>query len=311
MQSMVDAWEQALRAAGASALTVRQYAGTMRQFERWLSEQGRTLRTVRASDVVAWSRARDWAPVTRRLYLVVLARFFAWARASGRGQRNPMTVVRRELVVIQRRARAGEGRARRVLTDDEDRAVREAIEWTTRRDWRALGHLLRYAGLRVGEVCRQPGAPDGGLLIDDIDWVRATVRVRGKGGAVEVALLEVATVEALVRYLAASGNRKSGPVFVSPSGHVRTTRWGQGVVRRLGRAAGVARRLTPHMLRHTFATRMLEAGADLRAVQRFLRHRKIATTTTYADYTMPDALRRQFDLARSARQEKQVVSSKE
>ncbi len=142
---------------------------------------------------------------------------------------------------------------------------------------RAIVRLLFDLGLRRAEVC--------GLDVADVDLRAATVAVLGKGRAEKARLtLPPATAAALAAWLAARGPGP-GPAFVSLSrahrGHRLTGQAVYVVVRQLGEAAGV--RARPHGLRHAAVTAALDSGADVRAVQRFSRHRSLQTVVRYDD----------------------------
>lgn len=150
---------------------------------------------------------------------------------------------------------------------------------------RALVELLYGAGLRVAELTA--------LDVRDADLVRGDVRVRGKGGRDRVVPLPEKARRALGAYLAArrSGAGAAQPLFTA----LRVRRDGPrrlGVrdVRRLlrGRArrAGVAERVHPHRLRHSYATHLLDMGADLREIQELLGHASLATTEKYTAVSM-------------------------
>lgn len=170
----------------------------------------------------------------------------------------------------------------RVLRVDEVSRLLEAPDAGTalgRRD-RALLELLYASGARVGEVC--------GLDLPDLDLPQQQVLLDGKGGKQRIVPLGVPAVDALRTYLGAAR-----PTFL-PSGAVATTdavflgvrggrlgtRDARTVVERAARAAGVGH-VTPHTLRHTAATHLLDGGADVRQVQEVLGHSSLATTQRY------------------------------
>jgi integrase/recombinase XerC len=151
----------------------------------------------------------------------------------------------------------------------------DADDPAARRD-RALLELAYSSGLRLSELV--------GLNHGDIDRGGGTLRVRGKGRRERVVPAGRPALEALQRYLA-GGKRNAGrgdePIFVNPRGARLSGRTVQRVVsRRLGQvAAGLG--VSPHALRHSFATHLLDRGADLRAIQELLGHRSLATTQVY------------------------------
>lgn len=144
-----------------------------------------------------------------------------------------------------------------------------------RRD-RALIEVAYSVGLRVSELV--------GLNHGDVDGRAGLVRVRGKGRRERIAPIGRTALAALDRYLEGERRATAGPaepVFRGPSGRRLVVRTVQRVVRRrlLGLAAGL--KVSPHTLRHSFATHLLNRGADLRAIQELLGHRSLRTTQIY------------------------------
>jgi integrase/recombinase XerD len=146
-----------------------------------------------------------------------------------------------------------------------------------RRD-RAMLELLYATGLRVSELVS--------LELNDVDLETRVLVARGKGSKERVVPVGAPAAEAIRAYLAGARGlllrgRRSKDLFVTPRGG-RMTR--QGFAKLLGRharAAGLGRRVSPHRLRHSFATHLLEGGADLRAVQAMLGHADVSTTQIY------------------------------
>ena len=155
-----------------------------------------------------------------------------------------------------------------------------------RRD-HALLELLYATGIRVAECC--------GLDGTDVDRSHGTVRVLGKGDKERVVPVGEVALEAIDAYLAARG-RPDGPLFTNARGGRLTTRSAQRIVGRQARLSGTSRRVTPHTLRHTFATHMLGEGADLRLIQELLGHRRLSTTQRYT-HVSPEHLMKVYDAA--------------
>ena len=146
-----------------------------------------------------------------------------------------------------------------------------------RRD-RAILEVLYGAGLRVSEA--------SGLRVPDLLFSDQLLRVRGKGNRERIVPIGRAAIEAVESYLAEGRPRFVGPKasdFVFLSAHKRAfSRMGLWqVVHRWVKFAGIDKRVTPHTFRHTFATHLLEGGADLGAVQAMLGHQSLATTQIY------------------------------
>jgi integrase/recombinase XerD len=137
---------------------------------------------------------------------------------------------------------------------------------------RAILEVLYASGLRVSEVC--------GLNIHDID--EATVRVKGKGGKERIVPIAAAAVRAVDHYLGHfRGEAEAEALFLNGKGKRidRMVVWKR--VKFYAAKAGIGKRISPHTLRHSFATHLLDNGADLRVIQEMLGHASVATTDRY------------------------------
>lgn len=151
---------------------------------------------------------------------------------------------------------------------DDPRALRD----------KAMLEVLYATGMRVSELV--------GLPLNSVDLVVGYVRCVGKGSKERIVPLGSSAVEHLRRYLELSrprllGNRLSPYLFVGRRGRPLTRQCFWGLIRRYANQAGIARRVSPHMLRHSFATHLLQRGADIRSVQMMLGHSDISTTQIY------------------------------
>ncbi len=146
---------------------------------------------------------------------------------------------------------------------------------------RALMELLYAAGIRVSELV--------GLNTADLDLRDGLLRVRGKGRKERVALIGRPARQALAAYLREGRPRLAtgaqDALFLNHKGGRLSVRGVQGLVRKYALAAGLDQRIFPHLLRHTFATHMLEGGADLRVLQELLGHASINSTQIYTHVT--------------------------
>ena len=147
---------------------------------------------------------------------------------------------------------------------------------------RALFELLYATGLRVSEAA--------GLDVDDLDLTARMVRAQGKGRKerivpfgeeAEDALRDWLRVRGALRGRTISHDASGEPLFVNSRGGRLTTRSMARALKRRLRAAGLPEEISPHALRHTFATHLLQAGADLRAIQELLGHASLSTTQKY------------------------------
>jgi site-specific recombinase XerD len=158
---------------------------------------------------------------------------------------------------------------------------------------RVLMEVLYATGMRVSELC--------GLKIQDYDQQAMEMKVLGKGARERVVLLNQSANEWLQKYLREIWVRLSGgkqpepdnPLFISRQSTRLSSRSVHRIVLKHARAAGIEKPITPHTLRHTFATHLLEGGADLRVVQDLLGHTTISTTQIYTHVSV-ERLRRVY-----------------
>jgi integrase/recombinase XerD len=174
----------------------------------------------------------------------------------------------------------------KALTEDEVAGLLAAVgrdSPSALRD-RAILEVLYGTGVRISELV--------GLSIGDMDLESATIRVLGKGSKERIVPLGRFASAALADWLGPAGRPKLEPkrwarrgdaeaVFLNTRGGRLSRAGAWGVVRRYGDRAGLGNRLTPHVLRHSCATHMLDRGADIRVVQELLGHASVATTQVY------------------------------
>jgi len=222
---------------------------------------------------VAFLTTRGYARRTIARHVASLRRYFDWLRRRGRIEVDPSARLS---------APGHDGRLPRVLRRDEIEVLLDVgppptddpIEAALAQRDTAVLEILYGSGLRVAEVC--------GLRPVDIDLDRARLTVWGKGSKQRVVPLSEPAVDALRRWLGSGrdvlidADTPADAVFVNRRAHPLTPRDVRRILDR--RAAGPAH---PHALRHTFATHLLDGGADLRAVQELLGHADLATTQLY------------------------------
>jgi len=264
---------------GRSANTLAAYRRDLDGYTRWLAEHGSSIRTVeraaldrfvnerRASGAAASSVARQLAAVR------MLHRFLA-----EEGLRNDDPAADVEGVKVP----AG---IPHPLTEDEVSALLGAVVGTdavAKRD-RALLEFLYATGARISEAC--------GLSLSDIDRDHRVVRLFGKGAKERLVPFGRIADAAMGEWLA-EGRQHLEPlrwarrgdqeaVFLNTRGARLTRQAAWAVVRKYGEAVSLADRLSPHVLRHSCATHLLDHGADLRIVQEMLGHASISTTQVY------------------------------
>lgn len=267
---------------GASPHTVRAYEGDLRRFAEFLGGEGGLLdgRVDRPAvrRFLGELHARGYQRSSIARTLACLRTFYEYFVREGRIAANPVRPV-----PTPRRDR----KLPRFLEEEDVRRLLEdgpADGFGALRD-RALLEVLYGGGLRVSEAV--------GLDLGDLDLAEGTARVRGKGGKERLAPLGSEAARALAAYLPeraarleAAGRVGEGALFLNKNGGRLDVRSVRRLLRRRADAAGIRARVTPHTLRHSFATHLLNRGADLRAVQELLGHEDLATTQIYTHVTV-------------------------
>lgn len=264
----------------ASPHTLRSYRSDLVEFTRAVAGgiESADSRAIRGFLVSLHARGLDAVTVARKLAAV--RSFYRFLVRRGVVERNPARETR------------GPRRAQKLvsfLPIDEATALVDAraLGGAARDRDVAILELLYATGLRVSELT--------GLDVEAVDRTERTVRVLGKGRKERIVPYGAPAARALERYLAPRPAAR-GALFVNARGGRLTDRSVRNVVRRAARSAGVVRRVTPHTLRHTFATHLLDAGADLRAIQELLGHSRLSTTQRYT-HVGTDQLMRVYDAA--------------
>lgn len=262
-----------------SPFTVRNYAADISDFLQFLGGEGgippeRVDRLVLRRYLASLSeRGIVRASVARKLS--ALRSFFHYLVRERGFPSDPMTTV-----FPPKRER----RLPSFLTEEEVSRLLEAPETPTpqgSRD-RALLELLYASGLRVSEIV--------GLDLKDVDLKSREIRVWGKGSKERMVLIGRPAAAALAAYLLEGrprllGRGREQALFLNRYGRRLAERRVQLTLERYARKAGIERRVYPHLLRHTFATHMLDGGADLRVVQELLGHTSLASTQVYTHVT--------------------------
>lgn len=266
----------------ASPHTLRAYGGDLRRFADFLGGEESLLdgRVDRAAlrRFLADLHARGYGKSSIARTLACLRTFYEYFVRAERIAANPVRPV----------PTPRQDRKLPRFLEEED--VRRLLEEGTGdgfnglRD-RALLEVLYGGGLRVSEAV--------GLGVGDLDLSEGTARVLGKGGKERLAPLGSAAARALEAYLPeraarleALGRWGEEALFVNRNGQRLNVRTVRRILRRRADETGIRGRVTPHMLRHSFATHLLNRGADLRTVQELLGHENLATTQIYTHVTV-------------------------
>ncbi|MBU2591116.1 MAG: tyrosine recombinase XerC [Nitrospinota bacterium] len=276
---------------GASPHTVRNYLSDLTQFFSFLEDSGDT--DIRNVDKIAirlylaslYRGEVKGSSVARKIS--TLRSFFKYLCREGYLDKNPASQVTLPKV---------EKKLPHFLSVDEAFALVEmpkGEQVAVLRD-RAIMELLYATGIRVSELV---SLNDG-----DIDLADSMARVTGKGNKERLVPIGEKAIEAMNSYLALRDNIPKGgkegahPIFMNMRGGRLTDRSVRNIVDRYSRLASIRQHVSPHSLRHSFATHLLEGGANLRIIQELLGHSSLSTTQKYT-HTNLDYLMKVYDAA--------------
>jgi len=265
---------------GRSPNTISAYRRDLRRYTEWLRERGRTVTEVEETDIVdhvAALRAQGLAPASVARALVSVRSLHRFLAEEGRVALDPSGQVERPQVP--------KGLPKALSEEEVERLLAAPVGDgpIARRD-RAILEVLYGTGLRVSELV---GLSLGALDLDD-----ALLRAFGKGSKERIVPVGGHAVRALVAWLGEGGRPELVPaqwrrrsdaeaVFLGARGGRLTRQGAWDILRRHADRAGLTGALSPHVLRHSCATHMLDHGADIRAVQELLGHASISTTQVY------------------------------
>jgi integrase/recombinase XerD len=265
---------------GRSPNTLAAYRRDLQAYWSWLAERGVALGAVTEDDVVAyvhWQRDAGKAPSSVARALVAIRSLHRFLALEGLAPGDPAVDVEVP--------RVPQGLPKALTEDEVERLISAVVgdDGAARRD-RAMLEVLYGSGLRISELV--------GLSLRDLDLEAGLVRVLGKGNKERVVPLGRLSIEALQAWLSTGGRPQLEPerwarrgdadaLFLNQRGGRLSRQGAWAVVRRYGDKVGLGERLTPHVLRHSCATHMLDHGADIRTVQELLGHASISTTQIY------------------------------
>ncbi len=292
MKALIEKFDTYLAVEkNASIHTRKSYTRDLRQFEGFLKgypklkslEDGEVdVRAIEAGALTAFvaSLYGAVAKVSIARKLSTLRSFFRFLAREGIVKTNPAELISSPRV---------EKYLPMVLTVEEAKGLVEAptapVEAlrakdrpvkTIFRDWAVL-ELLYSSGIRVSELV--------GINVRDLDLEEGSVRVTGKGRKERIALVGSHAQGAIRLYLKESGTKegtgRKTPLFTGRQGAPISQRTIQRIVKTYTKKSGIDKRPTPHTLRHSFATHLLDAGVDLRVIQEMLGHASLSTTQRY------------------------------
>ena len=268
-----------------SPLTIGLYKREIEEFGDFLKTQGleawsQADRAV-ARKYLAMLASQGYAKASMARRVAELRSFYRFMLREGLLQENPLAALK---------APKAEKRLPEFLTVQETVALLSVPNITTPlglRD-RAILEMLYASGIRVSELI--------GLKLGDVTPSQGEALVWGKGAKERIVLVGQPALRALETYLRDArplllGKKQSNAIFLNRLGQRFSVRGVQRLMHDASHAAGLTRSITPHTLRHTFATHLLDGGADLRMVQELLGHASVSTTQIYTHVTQAHARR--------------------
>lgn len=260
---------------GLSRNTLQAYRGDLVHYASWLLKRGRDVIEADTSDILDYlsglSGSQSGSARTTARRLSSLRRLYEYLLRENRVNVNPLLHIESPRL----------GRSLPTsLTEEEVESLLHAPDRQTAQGERdcAMLELLYATGLRVSELV--------GLSMQQVNLRQGVVRVSGKGNKERLVPLGEEASLCLRRYLKTAragilGSRRSDALFPSNRGRAMTRQAFWYMVKRYALQAGISKRLSPHVLRHAFATHLINHGADLRVVQMLLGHSNISTTQIY------------------------------
>ncbi|MFA5506681.1 MAG: site-specific tyrosine recombinase/integron integrase [Vulcanimicrobiota bacterium] len=264
--------------------TVEEYEMDLAVFMEWLEPlfqdgmrfEELDLRTVR--EFLAHLRHdKSYTPSGLNRKIACLKGYFAYLEFEKLLSTNPMTRVRsaKERKTLPKTLSPEEISA--LLDTVEERLEKTKFQDLKLRD-RAIFELFYATGIRLSELV--------GLKVDDIDFDRLTLRVLGKGGKERVVFFNDTAAVALEEYLIATPrSAPGGPVFLNRYGARISQRGVEKMFAQVLQESGLDKHASPHTLRHSFATHLLEGGSDLVTIKELLGHESLQTTQVYTNLT--------------------------
>jgi len=268
--------------------TVRNYISDIQQFGEFLKEGNiGTFTTINQDDIrsyLARLYRRKVKKTTISRKLASVKTFFKFLLREGKIHSNPAEALQ---------GPKSEKYLPAFLSVDEAiglLGVKFASDVMGLRD-KAMLEMLYSTGVRVGELT--------GMDVEDVDFSRSLVRVRGKGRKERIIPIGEPALRALEKYLEKrravvpdnqTGDKVHVPLFKNRQGTRLSSRSTARILDKYTRASGMGKKISPHVMRHTFATHLLDAGADLRAIQELLGHKSLSTTQKYTSLSVSKLL---------------------
>lgn len=270
---------------GSSPHTVKNYSMDLEAFALFLGDKDvSSVDHLVLRRFLAQMREKNYAKRTIARKLASLRTFFKFLYREGHIKTNPITAISTPKLDKRLPVVLDEGKVAKLIETpgaDDPAGLRD----------RAILETLYSTGIRVSELV--------GLDTADVDHISGVIKVLGKGHKERISPIGDKASGAIRRYIESRNEKKvrdKDAVFLNKSGRRLTDRSVRRIINKHIKAASINEHISPHSLRHSFATHLLDRGADLRSVQELLGHMNLSTTQIYTHVTM-ERLREAYDKA--------------
>jgi len=253
-----------------SHYTVYAYSSDLNQFISFINRNVEAIDSESIRKYLFYLKEKNYHPRSIGRKIACLKSFFGFLVRKGYAKTNPTLLILSPKMPERLPVFLTIEEVERILNAANNKSQ------TGLRD-RAIMELLYSTGIRVGELVS--------LRMEDINITDETIKVKGKGGKERVVPVGSYALNHLFEYFEKRDSR-AGYVFLNKKNQRLTTRSVERMVKKYAKIAGINKKITPHIFRHSFATHMLDRGADLRTVQEMLGHSDITTTQTYTHITI-------------------------
>lgn len=255
--------------------TVRNYEADLNEFSRFLADESpEKVDYLSVRKFLAYLRSRNISKRSMARKLSSIRSFFRFLERDGYTKDNPVVSIATPKLDRKLPIFLDEKSVLRLITSPDKNTFQGVRD-------RAMLETLYSAGLRVSELV--------GIDIVDVDFIAGVVKVLGKGKKERIAPIGEKAVNAIREYLKYKNTkepRDKKALFLSKSGKRITDRSVRRILAKYIKVLSIKEHVSPHTLRHSFATHLLNRGADLRSVQELLGHKNLSTTQIYTHVTM-------------------------
>ncbi len=267
-----------------SPRTIESYRKDLLQFKAFLASTGKDILTAEAEDIynfLLWLKGEGYSGASTERKLAAIKSMYKYLLS-----RNLVKINQAKLVSYPRKSQ----KLPVVLSMDE---VTELLELPEPRDFfsardRAILELLYATGIRLSELV--------GLNVSDLNLADRFLRVKGKGGKERIVPFGVPARKALKKYLTFRTEAREDALFLNKFKKRLSARWVEKLIEKYIRLTSIRKKVSPHKLRHSFATHLLMMGADIRTIQELLGHSSLSTTQKYTHLDL-ETLRKEYEKA--------------